>query len=186
MDSDGDGTPDTSDNCRTYPNDQADHDGDGEGDVCDPTPFDGDMVPGSNSLEGSDAVVAEADVDSLVGDQRCKTQTFVQRYNQFGASWLNFITYEGGFRVCYEPNQRIVSWGSVWGDAYRVLVPWDWKGNDGGYPQGVRTSTHSVEFQYRGSAAICVVGWACGPTMHPGVTVTFYDNNTMTVRAYVV
>jgi len=154
--------------------------------VCDPTPFTGEIVPGSNSLGPSATTVFEAGIDSVLVTQRCKTQTFVQRYVQFGASWLNFIRYEGGFRVCYVPDQRIVSWGSVWGDAFYVLEPWDWRGNDGGYPYGVKTGTHSVEFHYRGSAAICVVGWACGPTKHPGVTITFSDDNTMTVRAYVV
>ena len=40
LDSDGDGIPDSSDNCPTIPNpDQADEDGDGLGDVCDPCPI---------------------------------------------------------------------------------------------------------------------------------------------------
>ena len=114
------------------------------------------------------------------------TQVFTQHYDQFGASWLNFIRYSGGFRVCYVPGESIVSWGSLWGDASYVLPPWDWRGNDGGYPRGVRTGTHTVEFHFRGSAAICVVGWVCGPTRHPGLTITFFDNNTMIVRSYVV
>jgi hypothetical protein len=171
------------DNCPTVHNDQADHDSDGSGDVCDPTPFQGDIVAGGSSFYAAGPSSPEDGATTTAS--RCKTQKFAQYYDQFGVSFLNFIRYEGGFRVCYVPNERIVSWGSVWGDAAYVLVPWDWKGNDPGYPYGVKTGVHSVEFRYRGSAAICVVGWACGPTKHPGVTITFYDNNTMTMRGYV-
>lgn len=181
-DTDGDGVPNNADNCPTVYNDQADHDGDRVGDICDPTPFQGDMVPGAHT---PDTAVSEPTETSLTG-QRCKIQRFTQAYHQLGASWLTFIRYEGGFRVCYVLNEQVVSWSSVWGDASYVLVPWDWKGNDSGYPKGVRTGVHSVDFHYRGSAAICVVGWACGPTKHPGLTITFSDNNTMTVRPYVV
>jgi hypothetical protein len=183
-DRDADGVPDAVDNCPSAANDQADHDGDRRGDACDSTPFTGEIAPGVFT-EGS-ATVTAGDTTSYVVTQRCKTQRFTQRFDQFGVSWLNFIRYEGGFRVCYVPGQRIISWGSLWGDATRVLIPWDWKGNDAGYPRGVRTSIHTVEFQYRGSAAICAVGWACGPTKHPGLTIVFTDNNTMTVHAYVV
>ena len=184
-DADGDGYSNESDNCPTVRNNQADHDGDGSGDACDPTPFSGDIVPGSFSApSGGEGMLGTT--SSSTATTRCKTQVFTQHYDQFGASWLNFIRYSGGFRVCYVPGESIVSWGSLWGDASYALPPWDWKGNDGGYPRGVRTGTHSVEFHYRGSAAICVVGWVCGPTKHPGVTITFFDNNTMVVRAYVV
>jgi hypothetical protein len=181
VDSDGDGRPDNADNCPSVYNDQADHDGDRVGDVCDPTPFQGDMVPGGMTFYGSPPTATGTSAEA----SRCKTQRFEQRYDQFGASFLNFIRYEGGFRVCYVPNQQILSWGSVWGDAAYTLVPWDWKGTDPGYPYAIRIGLHSVEFRYRGSAAICVAGWACGPTKHPGVTITFYDNNTMTKSAYV-
>ena len=184
-DSDGDGFSDGSDNCPTVRNNQVDNDSDGSGDACDPTPFSGDMVPGSFSApSGGEGMLGTT--SSTSSTTRCKTQVFTQHYDQFGASWLNFIRYAGGFRVCYVPGESIVSWGSMWGDASYVLPPWDWRGNDSGYPRGVRTGTHTVEFHFRGSAAICVVGWVCGPTRHPGLTITFLDNNTLVVRPYVV
>lgn len=184
-DSDGDGVPNSSDNCPTVRNDQADHDGDRIGNLCDPTPFAGEIVPGAFSGGAGVDVIQSVPISPLAAT-RCKTQRFTQYYDQFGVSRLNFIRYSGGFRVCYVPGVRIVSWGSVWGDATYVLQPWEWRGNDAGYPRAVQTGTRTVEFHYRGSAAICVVGWVCGPTKRPGLIITFTDNNTMTVRPYVV
>ncbi len=164
------------------PNDQADDDEDGIGDACDETPFTGDMVAGSNSLWGYESAPTGAPASS--SGTRCKIQQFVQRYDQFGKTWLNFLTYEGMFRVCYNQNGGgIVSYSDVHGDASSTRIPWTWKGNDNGYPYGVKTSAHTVDFHYRGTAAICIFTKGCGPEKHPWVRITFRDNNTMEVRA---
>jgi hypothetical protein len=168
-------------------NDQADDDADGIGDACDETPFRGEMVAGetyfSPTSEGPPSGLAQM----LWTSVRCKTQLFNQDYEQFGKSWLSFITYQATFRVCYRPGGGgIVSFGSVFGDASYVRIPWDWKGNDPGYPYGVKLSAHTVAFRYRGTAAICIFSRGCGPSKHPWVTITFRDNNTMEVDAGVV
>ena len=66
-DADGDGIPDATDNCPNTPNaDQLDSDGDGTGDVCDPTPqpdADGDGVP-----DADDNCPNAANVDQLDSD----------------------------------------------------------------------------------------------------------------------
>jgi hypothetical protein len=124
---------------------------------------------------------------STTGVTRCKIQRFTQHYDQFGKPWLNFIRYEGTFRVCYELNEGgIVSFSGVHGDATYARIPWTWKGNDPGYPYGVKTTAHTVDFHYRGTAAICIFSKGCGPEKHPWVRITFRDNNTMEVRAGVI
>jgi hypothetical protein len=68
-DADGDGVPDAEDNCPNTPNaDQADLDGDGEGDACDPD-VDGDGVPNEtdNCPLDSNADQTDTDTDG-VGD----------------------------------------------------------------------------------------------------------------------
>jgi hypothetical protein len=193
VDRDGDGTPDHQDNCGKtgtilLANDQADDDADGIGDACDDTPFKGHMVAGETYFyPGYDGPLSGfGEIESTLS-VRCKTQMFKQDYEQFGKSWLTFITYQATFRVCYKPGGGgIVSFGSVHGDASYARIPWDWKGNDPGYPYGVKTSAHTVAFHYRGSAAVCIFSRGCGPTKHPWVTITFRDNNTMEVDAGVV
>ena len=98
------------------------------------------------------------------------------------------IRYEGRFAVCYVPGDRIVSWGNVRGDAawVRPLSGWEWRGNDEGYPYGVRGSFGVVEFRYRGDAAFCIFNYGCGPEKHPWVTITFRSNNTISRSSGVV
>ena len=167
----------------TYNPNQADYDGDREGDLCDLTPYPGELVAGSNTLGGGGiggfsfgGIVPTA----LVGS-RCKLQTFTQKFDQAGL--LNVIKYEGMFRVCYVPGGGgILSFSDVRGDATYTLVPWEWKGNDPGYPHGVKLTAHSVLFHYRGGAQVCI--WkGCGPLRHPWVKIVFKDDNTMSVSA---
>lgn len=117
------------------------------------------------------------------GTIRCKTQSFTQHFTEAGL--VRVLTYKGMFRVCYRHGNGIVSLSDVRGDATWTQLPWTWKGNDPGYPYGVRYSRVAT-FHYRGTAAICIFTWGCGPEKHPWVTLTFYDNNTMTRTAGVV
>jgi len=116
----------------------------------------------------------------IFGTTRCKRQTFTQTFTQ--ANLYSVMRYEGSFRVCYKHGQGIVSYSDVHGDNTWTRVPWEWRGNDNGYPYAVKYSRHVV-FHYRGSAAFCIVPYACGPTKHPWVTIVFYDNNTLTKDA---
>jgi len=117
---------------------------------------------------------------------RCKTQLFTQSFSQAGL--YDVIRYAGRFRVCYVPGSKVVSWSEVFGDAewVRPYSGWEWRGNEQGYPFGVRISSYAVEFRYRGKAAICIFSYGCGPERHPWVTLTFFANNTMTRRVGVV
>jgi hypothetical protein len=123
------------------------------------------------------AFVADPSGLEFFGTTRCKTQTFTQRYTQTGL--YDVITYKGMFRVCYRHNNGIVSISDVHGDATSIRIPWTWKGNDNGYPYAVRYARRA-ELHYRGTAAICIFTYGCGPSRHPWVRLTFYDNNTMT------
>jgi hypothetical protein len=100
----------------------------------------------------------------------------------------NVIRYEGRFRVCYVPRGKIVSWSEVRGDAtwVRPFSFWEWRGNDSGYPYGVKIAWNMIEFRYRGKAAFCIFGYGCGPEMHPWVTLTFLSDNTLRRRSGVV
>jgi hypothetical protein len=160
-------------------NNQADHDGDGIGDVCDETPFPSEeMTPTWFTTVGEWTPVG---VEGATSSTRCKRQTFTQAYGL----GFDFLRYAGTFRVCYVPGVRVVSWSEVHGDATYALPPWDWHGNDPGYPHSVRLSEHAVQFTFRGEAAICVelLLKGCGPTKHPWVRITFWDTNTITRSA---
>ena len=113
------------------------------------------------------------------GGLRCKTQNFMQQFTQAGL--FNVLTYRGMFRVCYRHGAGISSVTDVHGDVTWTRAPWSWHGNDNGYPYHVRYAKR-VEFFFKGTAAICVFNYGCGPSKHPWVTLTFYDNNTMTRR----
>jgi hypothetical protein len=112
-----------------------------------------------------------------VTDVRCKRQTFKAKFKQVGL--VTVLTYEGQFRVCYRPGQSIVSWRDVHGDATSTVVPWEWRGNDPTYPYGVQLDATTVEFNYRGSAAVCIFWKGCGPTKHPWVKIRFHADNTL-------
>jgi hypothetical protein len=114
---------------------------------------------------------------SALTDVRCKRQTFKASFKQVGL--VTVIRYEGEFRVCYRPGVEIVSWSSLHGDATYTVVPWEWRGNDPDYPYGTKITTETIQFHYRGSAAVCLFSKGCGPTKHAWVRVTFHADNTL-------
>lgn len=89
------------------------------------------------------------------------------------------LRYEGMFRVCYRHNAGIVSISDIHGNATKTGGPWQWNGNDPGYPYGVKYSRRA-EFFYKGSMQICIVRFGCGPVKHPWEKITFRDDNTIT------
>lgn len=175
-DSDGDGVPDAHDNCPSDPNGgQEDEDRDGEGDVCD---LDSPLVPGA--LETTEEDVQVYTPGGTPPPCRTKVQRFRYWFNQSGL--FDVMRYEGMFRVCYQPGGGITWIRDVHGDMVWTRLPWNWRGNNSGYPYAVIYRAYA-EVHYRGSAAICLFSHGCGPEKHPWVKVTFYSNNTMVVTA---
>ena len=150
-----------------------------------PAPPPPNLDPGLDPTEFDAWSSAEGPGFGFLGT-RCKTQFFSQFFKQLNL--YNVIKYEGHFRVCYVPGVKVVSWGEVRGDAtwVRDLSFWEWRGNEDGYPYGVRVGPTVVEFRYKGKAAVCLFGYGCGPEKHPWITLTFFPNNTMTRRVGVV
>jgi hypothetical protein len=107
---------------------------------------------------------------------RCKTQRFRKSWTQ--ATLYNVLTYEGRFRVCYRHNAGIVSVLHRSGDSIFTRWPWSWKGNDDGYPFHIRYERR-VEFYFRGTLEFCPIKLGCTTTKHPYITITFYDDNTI-------
>ena len=180
-DNDGDGVPDTADNCPDDQNaDQLDSDEDGLGDECDI-----DMPVGVGSFETWEVppespqggVGSEDSSATSAIDVRCKIQKFAQTFTQ--AHKWDALRYEGVFRVCYRPNDGIVSISDVHGDMVWTAFYLTWFGNDSGYPYAVIYGRY-VEIFFRGTAGFCIIPrYGCGPMKHPWVKITFYDNNTL-------
>jgi len=176
-DSDRDGVPDERDNCPSDANaGQEDGDGDHIVDACD---VDMPLLPGwfktSEEQEG-DYTIQPYPYAAC----RSKVQRFRYWFNQSGL--FDVMRYEGMFRVCYEPGVRIAWIKDLHGDMVWTRLPWNWYGNDEGYPYAVNHRRYA-EIHYRGSAAICLFSHGCGPQKHPWVKITFYPDNTMAVSS---
>ena len=81
-DSDGDGAPDTNDNCPQAANpDQADADGDGVGDACDdaPPPPSGLRLTGQLLFGAAPAMTEDADLTGRLSSGRVQSRTARQR-----------------------------------------------------------------------------------------------------------
>jgi hypothetical protein len=139
-------------------------------------PYDPNDVP---LAVGSFELLPEEDVQVTTNSPvtRCKTQRFRHKWTQGGL--FDVLTYEGRFRVCYQHGVKIVSVLHRSGDSIFSHWPWTWRGNESGYPFHIRFEK-KVEFYYRGTLEFCLVDPGCVSTKHPFVTVTFFDNNTMT------
>lgn len=111
------------------------------------------------------------------GGVRCKQYAFMQHYSQAGL--YRVLRYEGTFGVCYRYNGGIVSVQHRSGDAYWTCCGWEWRGNETGYPYHTKMS-RKVTFYFRGKMAFCFLRIGCGPQRYPWVTITFFDNNTVT------
>ena len=189
-DADGDGVPDSADNCgRQGPDylvantDQADTDHDGYGDLCDQTPFPGELVVGPlGSVTTSSPDPVGGFLYNCNPPYRYKVQTYHQVYNQ---SVINkkVLAYDVTFGACYKAGGGIAWIKNAFGDGSYSFSPWTWKDdNASGYP-AVTYLSHQAVIRFKGTAAICVFRWGCGPDRHPWVTLTFSDTNTMSVDA---
>jgi hypothetical protein len=137
-----------------------------------PPPVDDELVPRQFEWGWTEEIVRP---QTLV---RCKRQEWREWFSLFWKK-VDALVYEGSFRVCYVPGQRIDSVTYVRGDAIWTQVGLTWLGNDQGYPRFFK-STYQVVFEWRGSISTCIVQAACVVKKHPWVKITFYANNTMT------
>ena len=191
-DTDGDGIPDSSDNCVDASNpDQADHDGDGAGDACDPAPFTGPIAVGPIVLTAAQDLAAGSSGAVSLGcaaPNRLKYRQYEQAYVERGIG-LTFLRLKVSYQACYKPNggANAIAWVKpLPATATYSLVPWSWQNtNDIGFPS-VANSGNSALMRWQGSAAICAFHFACGPTVHPGVGITFFSaTSSETVSASV-
>ena len=92
LDTDNDGVPDEDDNCPTFANaDQADNEGDGLGDACDPDD-DNDGVPDTSDNCPLNANPAQEDFDSDGAGDACDAQTGppVSKNQCKDGGWMRF------------------------------------------------------------------------------------------------
>mgnify|MGYP000663316254 CR=1 FL=1 len=178
LDSDGDGVSDSTDNCPAdYNPGQENGDGDSKGDACD---IDMPLYDGGGYWTSTDAGWETSGGSHQSVTCRKKIQEVTRTFTQAGL--YDVIRWKGGFQVCYQPGGSIVWVRNVWGDAYWTGRGWSWRGIASGYPK-VLIYSNRVVVQYRGTAAICIFKYGCGPEKYPWVTVTFYNNNSMVVNS---
>jgi hypothetical protein len=168
-----------------------DSDGDGTDDACDPTPFPYDITTGSISMTsesevaGPQRVLQGATSRYCNANARLKTREYRVAWTEAFLTSVTFLAFTVHYQVCYVPGYAI-QWGLVFNpESPYALVPWAWlTTNESGFPS-VRVTNSSATFQWQGSAAICAWHFACGPTRHPGVTITFRPDNTESRSQYV-
>jgi Bacterial Ig domain/Thrombospondin type 3 repeat len=176
-DSDGDGIPDTSDNCPNHANpDQADLDEDQVGDACDI------YMP---LQAGSFTTWEAAGPQAAAAGERCKIQSFTQNYDMKfkGQGFSNVIKTAGRFKVCYVPGGAITSapLNEIFWDSTDTSRGWVWNGIASGYPNRSITG-NTVTLRFRGRASLCLPfqSLICSPERQPWVTIVFRSNNTLT------
>ena len=111
------------------------------------------------------------------GRRGASVRQFKQTFTQ--ANLYAVMRYEGSVPRLLQARTRIVSYSDVHGDMTWTRIPWEWRQKRHRLPAWGSGTTPRV-FDYRGSAAFCVIPYACGPTKHPWVRIVFYDNNTLT------
>jgi hypothetical protein len=112
-----------------------------------------------------------------VSSTRCEWHNFDANWKQ--TRLYTVLRYRGYFRICYIPNDRIVSVTNMWGDASWVCgwCGWNWLGNASGYPTHQNFGSHAV-LRYRGTVQFCPPHFWCIGTRQPWVNITFYPNGT--------
>jgi thrombospondin type 3 repeat protein len=163
-DQDGDGIPDSADNCPSMSNaDQADDDADGIGNVCD------DHAPDDFVYDGDEAIDDFTATPSYVsGDgtgARCRDYLAAVKV-EHRYTHRRYFTYYHRVRACYKDGRIVgVLDQAAWGTG---RWPWDFKGNlslSHGQPGQV-----NVNFDAQGRFEACVFRWGCvnswQPTLH--------------------
>jgi hypothetical protein len=132
--------------------------------------------PSSEAASGTSESPAPSESPG-VSSARCE-------WHNFDANWKQtrlyaVLRYRGYFRICYIPNDRIVSVTNMWGDASWVCgwCGWNWLGNTSGYPTHQNFGSHAV-LRYRGTVQFCPPHFWCIGTRQPWVNITFYPNGT--------
>jgi hypothetical protein len=167
-----------------------DSDGDGVDDACDPTPFPYGMSTGPITLQsetdvaGPQRVLLGSSYRNCGGNARLKTRTYKAEWAEAFVPSVTFLRFYVSYEVCYVPSSSIQWAVAFTPDRPYSLIPWTWNDtNDSGFPSTYVTNT-SARFQWQGTASICAWKFACTGTRHPGVTITFYPNNTETRNEY--
>ena len=110
---------------------------------------------------------------------RCKVVFKKHQFKggRFGIAYQNSVRYRMDFRVCYRPYG-----GGITSVTYRhgdvdedgTTYPWEFRGNDDGFPYHIR-NVHRAFFHYGFGAAECFVVY-CSNEHHGRITLTFTDS----------
>jgi hypothetical protein len=110
---------------------------------------------------------------------RCKIVVKKHQFRggRFNIEYQNSVRYKMDFRVCYLPyggGVTSVSWrhGDVDNDG--TTFPWEFMGNDDGFPYHIRYA-HRATFHYGFSSRECLATYLCSATHHGRIILTFYD-----------
>jgi hypothetical protein len=117
---------------------------------------------------------------TLPGAIRCKRVINVHQFREghFGVEMRDAVRYRVQWRVCYHPYGGGVTevsyrYGDV--DADGTTWPWEYRGNDSGYPYHIR-QTHKAYIYYGFGAAECFTHIGCSNEHHGHLTYTFTDS----------
>jgi hypothetical protein len=115
----------------------------------------------------------------LPGVYRCKIvyKKAQFRGGRFGIDYQNSVRYKMDFRVCYRAyggGIDSVSWRHGDVDEDGTTFPWEYRGNDSGFPYHIRYA-HRVTFHYGFGAAECFTTYVCSNEHHGRVVLTFTD-----------
>jgi hypothetical protein len=144
------------------------------------------LIAGSNTeLNGPINIGSGTALRTCPAGARYKVRTYQAKWKSWH-SLTGSISESVTYGVCYVPNSTILfasafSPGNVSGSWF-----WSWQAvNDNGYPSAGPTQGAFATFKWQGSVAFCVFGKGCGPTKHPGVSITFYPNDTEAINEWV-
>lgn len=125
------------------------------------------------------------------GTVRCKTQSTEESWSWAGV--YDALKATMGFRVCYIPGVKIVSFNRtdpLYSPNPRVDLtfqryPWSWGALDSGYPQ-IAVYSDRVDMKVQMTAKWCIVRFAGCIDRHPWIRIVFARDNTMWVSTGVV
>jgi hypothetical protein len=115
---------------------------------------------------------------SLPAAIRCKKVVNVQQFREghFGVEMRDSMKYGVQWRVCYHPyGGGITEVTYRYGDVVDTNFPWEFRGNDSGFPYHIRQA-HKVFIYYGFGVAECFTHIGCSNEHHGRLTYTFTDS----------